>query len=211
MSGWRRRRRSDACADPQGKCRREAEGPPLPLRYALDPHPAAPQCQSANHVSHPAPVHAANSSSTSWGRAAQPWSSAYTVSALPLRNQWLSRNLCDTFCPASLPVSLSNLLAHCDSSMAAIFGAPRTRSSADKPCMPCSSCPRNLICTPSKSLTMFVCPRHTCLVMFCCCGWATRMRSKRFVSCVSLPLADRKCACEYEEYDGHQHDFAHCP
>ena len=80
MAATATERRGDACADPQGKCRREAKGPPLPLplplRYALDPHSAAPQCQSANHVSHPAPVHAANSSSTSWGRAAQPWSSA---------------------------------------------------------------------------------------------------------------------------------------
>ena len=98
------------------------------------------------------------------------------------------------FCPASLPVSLSNLLAHCDSSMAAIFGAPWTRSSTDKPCMPCSSCPRNLICTFLKvSLCLFAHVISGGVV--CCCGRATRLRSKRPVSFVSLPLADRKCAC----------------
>jgi hypothetical protein len=98
------------------------KGPPLPLplRYALDPHPAAPQCQSANHVSHPAPVHAANSWSTN-GAAL-----VVHMRALQLHQQWLSRNLCHTFCPASPPVSFSSRLAHCDSSMAAIFGAPST-------------------------------------------------------------------------------------
>jgi hypothetical protein len=44
--------------------------------------------------------------------------------ALQLHQQWLYRNLCDTFCLASPPASLSSRLAHCDSSMAAIFGAP---------------------------------------------------------------------------------------
>ena len=63
------------------------------------------------------------------------------ISALLLRNQWLSRNLCDTFCPASLPVSLSNLLAHCDSSMAAIFGALGLDPQPTSPACPAAAVP----------------------------------------------------------------------
>ena len=169
MSGWRQRRRSDACVGPQGKRRREAQGPPLPLRYALDPHPAAPQCQSANHVSHPAPVHAANSWNTSGyeqpslGRphariAFAP--SIVAVTSMPLRY----------FLPCVATRDFyqsSSCLAHRDSSIAAIFGAPSTETSPKKPCMPCMTCsiyPRNLICTPTTSswnlqsacLTLFV-------------------------------------------------------
>ena len=106
----------------QGKCHPEAEGPPLPLRYALDPHPAAPQCPSANHVSHTLGLFMPPILGARVGTSG----AALVVrkSALQLRKQWLSRNLCDGFCPALSPVSLSSLLAHCDGSMAAIFGAP---------------------------------------------------------------------------------------
>ena len=116
--------------------------------------------------------------------------------ALQLRKQWLSRNLCDTSCPALPPdsISPSSLLAHCDSSMAAISGAPFNRNPSQKALhalqqlSPQSDLYSHLILAcVCACLTVFVLPTSYLVGVVCCCGWATRLRSKRPVSCVLLP------------------------